>query len=105
MPEPAPAKPSNLIGPDELNLDATVPQCLDDQYVSDSVMERMLKKKADYLDPEISALRENEIRTEFLSLTSSSQLVIRRRLGRHTSLSVRVPQRLKPDVSVVLPQA
>lgn len=78
MPEPTP-KPSNLIEPDELNLDATVPQCLDDQYVSDRVMDRMLKKKADYLDPEISDMRENEIRTEFLrSLTYSSQLVINR---------------------------
>lgn len=70
---------TNLIEPHDLNLDATVPQCLDDQYVSDRTLDFMLEKKADYLDREVGAMREREIRTEFLrSLTYSSQLVINR---------------------------
>jgi hypothetical protein len=70
---------TNLIEPHDLNLDATVPQCLDNQYVSDRTLNFMLEKKADYLDREVGAMREREIRTEFLrSLTYSSQLVMNR---------------------------
>jgi hypothetical protein len=69
----------NLIGPDSLEIDAVVPQCLDNQYVSGSVMSRMMTRGLDYTDSEIASLRENDFKTEFMrSLIYSSQVIIQR---------------------------
>jgi hypothetical protein len=68
-----------LIGPESLEHDAVVPQCLDNQYVSDSVFAKMVAGSLDYDHAEIARLRENDFRTEFIrSLVYSSQVVIQR---------------------------
>ncbi|MGQ0649215.1 MAG: hypothetical protein ACT4P7_16815 [Gemmatimonadaceae bacterium] len=68
-----------LIGPDNLEVDAIVPQCLDNQYVSDSVFGMMIAGGLDYDDPKIAELRERDFRTEFMrSLVYSSQVIIQR---------------------------
>ena len=68
-----------LIGPDNLEVDAVVPQCLDNQYVSDRVFSEMVERGVDYRDQNIARLRENNFRTEFIrSLVYSSQVVIQR---------------------------
>jgi hypothetical protein len=68
-----------LIGPDQLEVDAVVPQCLDNQYVSDFVFAEMMRRGVDYTDPEIADLRERDFRREFIrSLVYSSQVVIQR---------------------------
>jgi hypothetical protein len=69
----------NLIGPDQLEADAVVPQCLDNQYVSDRVFNYMVRRDADYDDRTVQQMREEEIQTEFIrSLVYSSQVVINR---------------------------
>jgi hypothetical protein len=68
-----------LIGPNNLEVDAVVPQCLDNQYVSDGVFSRMVSRGVDYRDQEIADLREHDFKTEFIrSLVYSSQVVIQR---------------------------
>jgi hypothetical protein len=68
-----------LIGPDNLEADAVVPQCLDNQYVSDLVFSKMVERGVDYRDREIAELREKDFRTEFIrSLVYSSQVIIQR---------------------------
>jgi hypothetical protein len=70
---------TRLIAPDGLETDAVVPQCLDNQYVSDSLFEKMTSKALDFRDRDISLLREQNFRTEFIrSLIYSSQVVIQR---------------------------
>lgn len=70
---------TTLIGPDGLEADAVVPQCLDNQYVSDPVFAKMLQDKLDYADNDISKLREIEFKTEFIrSLVYSSQIIVQR---------------------------
>jgi len=68
-----------LISPDGLEADAVVPQCLDNQYVSDEVFQDMASRGVDYLDETVTAARERDFRTEFMrSLVYSSQVVIQR---------------------------
>ena len=68
-----------LIGPASLEADAVVPQCLDNQYVSDAVFSKMMESDLDYRDQTIAELRERDFRTEFnRSLIYSSQVVIQR---------------------------
>jgi hypothetical protein len=68
-----------LISPDGLEADAVVPQCLDNQYVSDEVFQDMISRGIDYTSGEVAAAREREFRTEFIrSLVYSSQVVIQR---------------------------
>jgi hypothetical protein len=68
-----------LIGPDSLEIDAVVPQCLDNQYVSDAVFAQMLERGVDYRDRKIAEAREADFRTEFIrSLVYSSQVIIQR---------------------------
>jgi hypothetical protein len=68
-----------LIHPDGLEADAVVPQCLDNQYVSDAVFSKMVAGDLDFTNPEIARLRESDFRTEFIrSLVYSSQVVIQR---------------------------
>lgn len=70
---------SNLIGPDSLEADAVVPQCLDNQYVSDEVFSWMIDNNLDYDDDQIKSQREREFKTEFIrSLIYASQIVIQR---------------------------
>jgi hypothetical protein len=70
---------TELITPDGLEADAVVPQCLDNQYVSDQVFHDMISRSADYTDKEVAAARERDFRTEFIrSLVYSSQVVIQR---------------------------
>jgi hypothetical protein len=68
-----------VIGPDSLEADAVVPQCLDNQYVSDPVFSKMIEDRLDYRNKDIAHLRELDFRTEFIrSLVYSSQVVIQR---------------------------
>ena len=68
-----------LIGPAQLEVDAVVPQCLDNQYVSDRVFADMMKRGVDYTDEAIADQREGEFRREFIrSLVYCSQVVIQR---------------------------
>lgn len=68
-----------LINPDGLEPDTVVPQCLDNQFVSDHVFQDMIGRGVDYLDDQVNASREQDFRTEFIrSLTYSSQVVIQR---------------------------
>lgn len=70
---------TQLIGPAGLEADAVVPQCLDNQFVSDETFARMLARGADYRDDEIADLRERAFTAEFIrSLVYSSQVVIQR---------------------------
>ena len=70
---------TKLIGPDSLEFDAVVPQCLDNQYVADPVFAQMLERGVDYRDEKIAAARETDFRTEFIrSLVYSSQVVVQR---------------------------
>jgi hypothetical protein len=68
-----------LIVPDALEYDAVVPQCLDNQYVSDSAFAELIDKSLDYEDAAIDEMRERDFRTEFMrSLIYSSQIVVQR---------------------------
>ena len=68
-----------LIGPDGLEADAVVPQCLDNQYVSDATFAEMVRRGVDYRDETVVAQREKDFKTEFIrSLVYSSQVVIQR---------------------------
>lgn len=68
-----------LLSPDSLEADAVVPQCLDNQYVSDNVFSYMVKKDVGYDDPLVSEQREKEVKTEFIrSLVYSSQVIVQR---------------------------
>lgn len=70
---------SKLIAPDALEADAVVPQCLDNQFVSDNVFKAMTEQSLDYKDKTIAALRQSEFNREFIrSIVYSSQVVIQR---------------------------
>jgi hypothetical protein len=70
---------SILLGPDNLEADAVVPQCLDNQYVSDEMFAYMLQHGASYDDPVVSMKREQSVKTEFIrSLVYSSQVIVQR---------------------------
>ncbi len=70
---------TRLIGPESLEADAVVPQCLDNQFVSDETFELMLRRGLDYTDSAIKDRRKNAFRNEFVrSLVYSSQVVIQR---------------------------
>jgi hypothetical protein len=70
---------TELINPDGLEPDAVVPQCLDNQYISDNVFQDMITRGVNYLDGKVAAARELDFRTEFIrSLVYSSQVVIQR---------------------------
>jgi hypothetical protein len=72
-------QPADLISPEGLEADAVVPQCLDNQYVSDEIFQDMIRRGVDYRDRAIAAARERTFRTEFIrSLVYSSQVVIQR---------------------------
>jgi hypothetical protein len=70
---------NNIITPDQLELDATIPQCLDNQYVSDTILKNMMDNGLDYSNANIKDMRQNEIYNEFIrSLIYSSQIIINR---------------------------
>jgi hypothetical protein len=102
---------AELIGPDSLEIDAVVPQCLDNQYVSSSVMSRMMARGVDYGDEEIARLRENDFKTEFTrSLVYSSQVVIQRAFLKNSDFLYRnylpeTPQNLEAFARLVRERA
>lgn len=70
---------SDLISPESLEADAVVPQCLDNQYISDEIFKDMMHRGVDYRDGAVASARERIFRTEFIrSLVYSSQVVIQR---------------------------
>jgi hypothetical protein len=70
---------TEMIEPDELEADAVVPQCLDNQYVSDKIFKDMLDRGVDFLDEAVAAGRESDFKTEFVrSILYSSQIVVQR---------------------------
>lgn len=70
---------AELIGPEGLEADAVVPQCLDNQYVSDDVFADMIRRGVDFRNQAIAQAREKNFRNEFIrSLVYSSQVVIQR---------------------------
>jgi hypothetical protein len=65
--------------PDELESDAVVPQCLDNQYLTDDVYDRMMREGKDYNDDDVRRIRERAFNSEFMrSLIYSSQVVVQR---------------------------
>lgn len=52
-----------LISPAGLEADAVVPQCLDNQYVSDAVFLHMVNNGIDYSDTAVTDMRASEIQT------------------------------------------
>jgi hypothetical protein len=69
----------SIISPDELEADAVVPQCLDNQYVSDRIFQHMANNGVDYEDPGVARQREADFKNEFIrSLVYSSQVVVQR---------------------------
>jgi hypothetical protein len=70
---------SVLLEPANLEADAVVPQCLDNQYVSNDTYHHMLQTGENYDSPTVSLMREKEAKTEFVrSLVYSSQIIIQR---------------------------
>jgi hypothetical protein len=68
-----------IITPRLLEADATVPQCLDDQFVTDATLRFMTNSGLDYHAEEVIARRRAETRTELVrSLIYSSQVVVNR---------------------------
>ena len=70
---------SVVITPNQLEAGATIPQALDNQYVSDDVYSQIVKNKKSLIDPNIAKQREGNAQNEFIrSLIYSSQVVINR---------------------------
>ena len=68
-----------IIPPAGLDADAIVPQCLDNQYISDAVLDRMLARKKDFKSPCIAKARLEETHAEFVrSLLYASTVVVNR---------------------------
>lgn len=68
-----------IIPPAGLDVDAIVPQCLDNQYTSDAVLDRMLAMKVGFQHREIAELRLEETHSEFIrSLLYASTVVVNR---------------------------
>jgi hypothetical protein len=68
-----------IIVPHQLEADAVVPQCLDNQFTSDRVFDHMVRDGATYDDPTVQQLRGEDVQTEFIrSLVYSSQVIINR---------------------------
>lgn len=70
---------SVIITPNQLEAGATIPQALDNQYVSDDIYSQIVKNKKSLIDPDIAKKREGDAQNEFIrSLIYSSQVVINR---------------------------
>jgi hypothetical protein len=82
-----------LIGADSLEADAVVPQCLDNQFVSDRLFRDMMLRGVDFSDPEIVEAREQDFKTEFIrSLVYSSQVIVQRAFFRNSKFLYRYYQ-------------
>jgi hypothetical protein len=69
----------SILTPERLALDAVVPQCLDNQFISNDVCTYMSRNRVNYNDPVVMKMRKEDIQTEFIrSLIYSSQVVINR---------------------------
>ena len=72
-------KNSIIIAPDQLEAGATIPQALDNQYVSDKIYNEIIKQRKSLIDPIIKKKRNIEATNEFIrSLVYSPQVVINR---------------------------
>lgn len=70
---------TTLISPHALDAGAVVPQCLDVHYVSDAVIQFMLREGRDYTDPEVASMRMRDGQVEYRrSLVYAKQTVINR---------------------------
>lgn len=68
-----------LITPDQLEAGATIPQALDNQYLSDELYLEIVERKKSLLDPLVNQKRNKEAHNEFIrSLIYSSQVVVNR---------------------------
>ena len=68
-----------IITPRLLEADATVPQCLDNQFVTDATLHFMTNNGLDYHAEEVVDRRRAETRTELVrSLIYSSQVLVNR---------------------------
>jgi hypothetical protein len=68
-----------IITPQQLEAGATIPQALDNQYVSDELYLEIVEQKKGLSDPIIKQKREKEANSEFIrSLIYSSQVIINR---------------------------
>jgi hypothetical protein len=75
----------DLIDPDGLEADAVVPQCLDNQYISNDIFADMVARGVDYENRAVAEARERNFKTEFIrSLVYSSQVVIQRAFLRNS---------------------
>jgi hypothetical protein len=70
---------SVLLEPVSFEADAVVPQCLDNQYVTDETFSYMINHRVGYDNPVVNDMREASTKTEFIrSLIYSSQVIIQR---------------------------
>jgi hypothetical protein len=70
---------TKIITANELDAGAVIPQCLDNQYVSDNVFQYMTEKGVGFSDSDVEAMRDKEIRTELnRSLVYASQSIVNR---------------------------
>jgi hypothetical protein len=98
---------NNILTPAQLERDATMPQCLDNQYVSDNTLKYMLKKTLDYEAPSVKELRKAEVHNEFIrSLVYSSQVVINRAFFKnneflYSNYTIDNPERLSDFAELV----
>lgn len=70
---------ARLIGPDALEPDAVLPQCLDNQYLTDDVYASMVRYGLDYSSEQVREIRSQNFNAEFMrSVLYSSQVVVQR---------------------------
>jgi hypothetical protein len=92
--------PIKLIVPDQLEADAVVPQCLDNQFVSEQTFEHMVANEVGYDDPTVQAMREIDTKNEFVrSLIYSSQVILNRAYMRNNEYIYKHFMPDSPDLS------
>src|SRR5690349_14077983 len=68
-----------LLTPDDLELGAVVPQCLDSAFIAPALFEEMSLRKLAFDDPHVLATKTRNTRSEYIrSLVYSEQVVINR---------------------------
>jgi hypothetical protein len=92
--------PIKLIVPDQLEADAVVPQCLDNQFVSEQTFEYMLANEIGYDDSIVQSMRETDTKNEFVrSLIYSSQVILNRAYMRNNEYIYKHFMPDSPDLS------
>jgi len=70
---------STFIDPSLLDADAVVPQAADNQFVNESLFQKIIKRKVDFSDEEVCKEKRRTVHSEFVrSLVYGSQTVINR---------------------------